>query len=192
MKLNEFTKLIRKEIIGLLKEKAVSKAQQRAAGIALAAKQGDIPKSKLKGPAKSMGKMSKKDLEDFMTNSTLNTVFSDEFKGLAIRKKNKTPEEIRDRLIKVFMGETQLGETPDNPGGAVGLLQVEPDTFKDVVKQGQFGLKAAKESGLAQADLNIIKNTSDIKVLTKYLEKPKVNYMAAAARIFQYLKHHNL
>lgn len=46
-------------------EKSVSKSQQRAAGIALAAKRGDMPKSKLKGASKEMSKMSTKDLEDF-------------------------------------------------------------------------------------------------------------------------------
>ena len=48
----------------ILKEKAMSKAQQQAAGIALAAKKkGEKPKGK--GAAASMAKMSKKDLEDF-------------------------------------------------------------------------------------------------------------------------------
>jgi hypothetical protein len=46
-------------------EKSVSKSQQQAAGIALAAKRGDMPKSKLKGASKEMSKMSTKDLEDF-------------------------------------------------------------------------------------------------------------------------------
>ena len=44
---------------------AKSKAQQKAAGAALSAKRGDTPKSELKGPAKSMVKMSKKQLEEF-------------------------------------------------------------------------------------------------------------------------------
>lgn len=48
-----------------LNEKAVSKAQQQAAGIALSAKKGETPKSKLKGAAKEMEKMSKKELEKF-------------------------------------------------------------------------------------------------------------------------------
>ena len=65
MKLNEVRKLIRKEIVEIIKEKSVSKAQQQAAGIALAAKRGDIPKSKLKGASKEMEKMPKKDLADF-------------------------------------------------------------------------------------------------------------------------------
>jgi hypothetical protein len=30
------------------------------------------------------------------------------------------------------------------------------------------------------------------ETLTEYLETPEVNYMAAAAKIFQYLKEHNL
>jgi hypothetical protein len=47
-----------------LQEKSVSKAQQQAAGIALAAKRkGEKPKGK--GAAADMAKMSKKDLEDF-------------------------------------------------------------------------------------------------------------------------------
>lgn len=48
-----------------LKEKAVSKSQQQAAGAALAAKRGDAPKSKLQGASKSMMSMSTKELEKF-------------------------------------------------------------------------------------------------------------------------------
>ncbi|MCB5204193.1 DUF3008 family protein [Neorhizobium sp. T786] len=44
---------------------AKSKSQQKAAGAALAAKRGDIKKSELKGPSKSMEKsMSEKELHD--------------------------------------------------------------------------------------------------------------------------------
>lgn len=44
---------------------AKSQAQQKAAGAALAAKRGDMPKSKLKGASRSMEKsMPKKELED--------------------------------------------------------------------------------------------------------------------------------
>ncbi|WP_281976617.1 DUF3008 family protein [Pseudorhizobium flavum] len=44
---------------------AKSKAQQKAAGAALAAKRGDIKKSELKGASKSMEKsMSEKELHD--------------------------------------------------------------------------------------------------------------------------------
>ncbi len=51
-------------------EKAVSKKQQKAMAIALKAKQGEFPKSKLKKSAKEMFKMSEKDLEDFAKTKT--------------------------------------------------------------------------------------------------------------------------
>lgn len=45
---------------------AKSQAQQKAAGAALAAKRGDMPKSKLRGASKEMEKsMSEKELKDF-------------------------------------------------------------------------------------------------------------------------------
>ena len=48
-----------------LEEKAVSQDQQQAAGVALAVKRGEKPKSALIGASKEMYKMSEKDLEDF-------------------------------------------------------------------------------------------------------------------------------
>ena len=45
---------------------AKSKAQQKAAGAALAAKRGDIPKSDLKGASREMeSSMTRKELEEF-------------------------------------------------------------------------------------------------------------------------------
>ena len=45
---------------------AASKAQQKAAGAALAAKRGEQPKSKLKGASKQLEKsMSEKQLDEF-------------------------------------------------------------------------------------------------------------------------------
>jgi hypothetical protein len=45
---------------------AKSKAQQKAAGAALSAKRGDMPKSSLKGASKQMeASMSEKQLEEF-------------------------------------------------------------------------------------------------------------------------------
>ncbi|QCI97858.1 DUF3008 family protein [Agrobacterium larrymoorei] len=44
---------------------AKSKAQQKAAGAALAAKRGDMPKSRLQGASKSMAKsMTEKELDE--------------------------------------------------------------------------------------------------------------------------------
>ena len=52
-------------IVKNIQEKSVSVAQQKAAGIALAAKRGEKDSDELQGPAKEMMKMSEKDLEDF-------------------------------------------------------------------------------------------------------------------------------
>ena len=52
-----------------LGEKAVSKAQQQAAGIAHAAQKGEIPASELQGASKEMAKMKKSDLKDFASTS---------------------------------------------------------------------------------------------------------------------------
>ena len=50
---------------------AKSKAQQKAAGVALGARRGDTPKSKLKGASKHMlESMTEKQLEDFAEGST--------------------------------------------------------------------------------------------------------------------------
>ena len=151
-------------------------------------------------------------LETFMSNTRLNKVFSAEFQGFKGRMKPKTPEDIRERLKLIFMGETQLGERhrfgklkgklKDSPGGAVGLLQVTPETLWSVAaasgKSSQFGTTAATEAGLSTTDLNKIRKMTlpltvkNKETLTEYLETPEVNYMAAAAKIFQYLKEHNL
>jgi len=72
----------------LLTEKSVSKSQQRAAGIALSAKKGNIPKSELQGASKEMMKMSKKDLEDFAKTK---------HKSLPNKKKNESAS-IKDML----------------------------------------------------------------------------------------------
>lgn len=52
---------------------AKSKAQQKAAGAALAAKRGDIPKKDLKGSSRDMAKsMSEKQLEDIASTKRKN------------------------------------------------------------------------------------------------------------------------
>jgi hypothetical protein len=48
-----------------LEEKAVSKAQRRAAGIAHAAQKGDVPRSELRGASKEMAKMAGGELKKF-------------------------------------------------------------------------------------------------------------------------------
>jgi len=65
-------------------EKAVSKAQRAAAGIAYAAKKGDLPKSELRGASKEMAKMPSKELKKFAKTKE---------KGLPEKKKEESVEE---------------------------------------------------------------------------------------------------
>ena len=60
---------------------AKSQAQQKAAGAALAAKRGDMPKSKLKGASKSM--------EDSMSEKELDKMASTKHKGKPEHKGTK-------------------------------------------------------------------------------------------------------
>ena len=76
----------------MLAEKSVSKAQQQAAGIALAAKRkGETPKGD--GAAKQMSKMSTKDLEDFA---------STKHKGLPKKKKTTETDSIKEQLLAML------------------------------------------------------------------------------------------
>jgi len=77
---------------GEVTEKSVSRKQQKAMGIALAAKKGDIPKEKLKGSSKEMVKMSKSDLEDFA---------STKHKGLPEKKTKKDVKKLEENILKI-------------------------------------------------------------------------------------------
>lgn len=85
-----------------INEKAVSKAQQQAAGIAHAAQKGDISKSKLKGASKQMAKMKPKDLKDFAKT-----------KHTGLPDKVKKEEKLREYVRKIIL-ET-LKEAGENP-----------------------------------------------------------------------------
>ena len=61
----DYMKANRPEGEEMMAEKAVSKAQRKAAGIAHAAKKGDIPKSELRGASKEMAKMKGDELKKF-------------------------------------------------------------------------------------------------------------------------------
>ena len=61
----DYMKANRPEGEEMMAEKAVSKAQRKAAGIAHAAKKGDIPKSELRGASKEMAKMKGGELKKF-------------------------------------------------------------------------------------------------------------------------------
>ena len=85
----------------MLNEKSVSVAQQKAAGLALAAKRGEVDPSKLEGPAKEMMKMSEKDLEDFAKTK---------HKGLPMKREENNLEEAAatDRVQKTTDTSTNV------------------------------------------------------------------------------------
>ena len=81
MKKQQLKDLIKEVFEEYLKEKSTSKAQQKAAGAAYAAKKGEIDPSELVGAAKEMyDSMTKKELEDFA---------STKHKGLPDKKEEK-------------------------------------------------------------------------------------------------------
>jgi hypothetical protein len=90
---NDAGKTVITQTEGEVTEKAVSKKQQKAMGVALAAKRGDIPKSKLKGSSKEMVKMSEKDLKDFA---------STKHKGLPEKKKKETVKNLEESIMKLI------------------------------------------------------------------------------------------
>jgi hypothetical protein len=71
-------------------EKAVSKAQRAAAGIAYAAKKGDIPKSELRGASKEMADMPSKELKKFAKTKE---------KGLPEKAKEEDKEEVEETTV---------------------------------------------------------------------------------------------
>ena len=68
----------------MVAEKAVSKSQRAAAGIAYAARKGDIPKSELRGASREMSKMPAGELKKFAKTKE---------KGLPEKKKEESVEE---------------------------------------------------------------------------------------------------
>lgn len=111
-----------------IEEKAVSKSQQRAAGIALAAKRGDMPKSKLRGASKEMMKMSTKELEKYAgtkhkglpKKKTSESVVSERSTGVRLREEPQvrvqpTPQQAQQRT---GMGAKLVGNKLGAKGSA--------------------------------------------------------------------------
>ena len=98
----------------IMAEKAVSRAQQKAMGAALAAKRGDIPKSELKGASKEMVKMSAKDLEDFAATK---------HKGL--------PEKVAKKKVKEEDATVGDQTSQSKPGTANKGMQFGKGIYED-------------------------------------------------------------
>jgi hypothetical protein len=90
-----------------LEEKAVSKAQRRAAGIAHAARKGDVPRSELRGASKEMAKMAGGELKKFAKTKE---------KGLPAKK----TEEVEETTTA---GNVATGGDAPAKGGKKGGMQ---------------------------------------------------------------------
>jgi hypothetical protein len=95
-----------------LSEKAVSQAQQKAAGAALAAKRGEIPVSELQGAAKEMFKMKTKDLEDFartkhkgLPDRVDEDLVENPILAKILRRLRKSPEQVKDFDESAFIAK---------------------------------------------------------------------------------------
>ena len=90
----------------MMAEKAVSKAQRAAAGIAYAAKKGDIPKSELRGASKEMAKMA-----------------SGELKKFAKTKEKGLPEKVaKDESVEETTVSGSVATSTETPKGKKGMI----------------------------------------------------------------------
>ena len=119
-----------------MNEKAVSQAQQKAAGIALAAKRGDIPNSQLQPSSKAMMGMSTKDLEKYAKTK---------HKGLPTRKEEVELDEAVTvkkqnyswgKMMTVHHGnETSYPLHPEHQAKIKALGDGQKTSFKDETKR---------------------------------------------------------
>jgi hypothetical protein len=165
-----------KEMLGesiVLAEKAVSKAQQQAAGIALAAKRsGKTPAGK--GASAEMSKMSTKELEKFAGTK---------HKGLP--KHKKTDETMADTeegnafgqaVRNAKKGGVQPGEKVKVGGKEYPVKEAGERTMsraaKGVMKYGKDGMKALAKAGKEGKDLDKVRDKYN-----KYDESAKPDFL---------------
>ena len=122
-----------------LVEKAVSQAQQQAAGVALAVKRGDKPKSELIGASKEMYKMSEKDLEDFARTShegiPARVTESDDFAGWIAVYNGKKLEITKDKAKDLYGAKMYAAKELRVPKSKMGLLAIKTaynESFDDI------------------------------------------------------------
>ena len=151
-----------------IEEKSVSISQQKAAGIALAAKRGEFDPSKLTGAAKQMYKMSEKDLEDFAKTK---------HKGLPMKKEEEvqTEQTLKD-IIDAVMSKKKI-KIKGSPGKqgqmAAGVEKhlrskgLDPNDYVQYMES--FDVKTAK-SKMGKID---VKSFDDLDAAKAHLEKMK-------------------
>jgi len=119
-------------------------------------------------------------LLDFIEKA-LPTAFSKEMETLGIDAKH-----IKQMVTATYAGETNMGTNVKPSGtGAVGEMQVTASTFKSVLKQGQFGKKAAE---IVDLELSKLKKMSDAKLRKLLSNNTELNFLVAISKWMQLLK----
>jgi LysM repeat protein len=117
-------------------EKAVSKAQRAAAGIAHAARKGDIPKSELRGASKEMAKMPAGELKKFAKTKE---------KGLPEKVKEEDKEEVDETTVS-----GSVATSTDAPKAKKGGMQ-----FGKGVYESQIAESFERKLGMLTEGMNI-------------------------------------
>jgi len=170
-------KLMQDIVRTAISERAVSKSQQQAAGIARAAQKGDIPKSKLKGASKEMSKMKSSELEKFA---------STKHKGLPkhveeAKKVKEAPNEgnaFGNAVRKAKADGIQKGEKIKVGGKTYPVKEAAKPDFLDLDKDGNKKepmKKAAKDKKVDEVS-NAMKQRAVDKALEKGAEAKKTGW----------------
>jgi hypothetical protein len=129
-------------------EKAVSQAQQQAAGAALAVKRGDKPKSALFGASKEMYKMSEKDLEDFAKTKhkglPQKVDEADDFAGWIAMFNGKKLEISKDKAKDLYGAKMYAAKELRVPKAKMGLLAIKAAYNEETDLTENFNAGATK------------------------------------------------
>lgn len=123
---------------------AKSKNQQQAAGMALAAKRGEMPKSELKGAAKSMYEsMTKEELKDY-----------------AETDRKDLPEKKKEAMMKGFHSELQKNAVSlaGASGYAKSILKGIGKQFPRTARQFRGGSKLIGKKGFSEGGKQFLKS----------------------------------
>ena len=150
-----------------IEEKSVSISQQKAAGIALAAKRGEFDPSKLTGAAKEMYKMSEKDLEDFAKTK---------HKGLPMKK-----ESYDVKTAKSKMGKMDVISFDDLDAAKAHLEKMKKKGHKGIISKNGKPVNESKEAyqKLFNAAMKKFKINSIADLKSDELKKKFFNYVDA-------------
>jgi hypothetical protein len=160
-----------KDAVEPVAEKAVSKAQRTAAGIAYAAKKGDLPKSQLKGASREMAKMPAGELKKFAKTKE---------KGLPTKKTKEVEETTTAGSVA-----TSGAAAPKSKGGmqfGKGIYDSLDRQLEQMIAEGMNITATVSNQGDAPVKtLSVTADGDDADRLMELLSLSGVTGMATAA-----------